>query len=66
MLRSGQPYPGMKISQVFYLWAKKITSGQVKKYLGQSKVSSLFIAVWNYALVGSGLISNFWPPGPEG
>jgi len=46
-----------KKSQIFQLrplWVKKISLGQVRKYLGQRRVSLLFTAGQKYTRLGSG------------
>jgi len=41
---------------IFFPSGQKISCGQIKKYLGQRRVSLLFTASQKYAQVGSGLI----------
>jgi len=63
-VRSGQPSWIWKISPKninFCPTGKKKSSGWVKKYPGQSRVSLLFTAGQKYVWVGSGPLSNLNP-----
>jgi len=50
-IRDG-PWPDLSIllTRSTLLWVKKISLGQVKKYLGQSRVGLLFTAGQKYAV----------------
>jgi len=50
-----------QIFQFFAIRVKKMSSGWVEKYLGQSRVGLLFTAGQKYVRVGSGWSCDFYP-----
>jgi len=54
----GKSPKNLNVFQFFSLHVKKISSGGVKKYVGQRRVDPLFIVGQKYARAGSGPISS--------